>query len=193
MEAAPKNPTKAEFLREKMSNMLSFLCDKLEPLRLQFPEHFTDSKEDMLKKFNTFESEEQKAIKDGELFDRTKHFCLNLMGGIEFNVEGNSLEKAQNIMMMRKIVTIIAAQALAAKRLQQAVEEKKKKGEIEEEGEIDLTNPEMMTTLLSEVERLEMQSTITRINMEILKLLKDDDYLRLCLYMNCFVDTVTNL
>lgn len=193
MEAAPAEPTKSEFLRAKMTNLIGFLCEKLEPLRLPYPQLFSGTPEEIQKTFNTFGSDEEKEKKNGELFDQTKHFCLNLLGGVPFNTEGNSLEKAQSILMMRNIVTILVAQAVTAKHLHQAVLEAKKTGAIHPSEEIDLNDPTLLGKLLNDEEKLALKSLVGEVTKGVLTILKDDDYLRLCLYFNCFVDIVTNL
>ncbi|MBS0654650.1 MAG: hypothetical protein JSR46_02635 [Verrucomicrobia bacterium] len=195
MEAAPvASLTKAEFLRQKMTNLMCWLWDKLEVLRLKHPELLTyKDKEEMTKAFNTFKDEEEKLLRDGALFDQTKHFCLMATGGVEFDLEGNNLVQAQNIMFARKIVTIIVAQLLTAQQVTKMVEEKKKTGEIPVDEEIDLTNPGILAELIPEQNRIELQAKIVSITKELLPCLADADWLRICAYINCFTNTVTNL
>lgn len=191
MEAEAPTQTKAEFLREKMSNLTTWLYDKLYHLHEEFPRLKLDTKEEVLKKLNTFENEEDKLKRETELFDTTKHICLNVLGGVELDLE-NSLQRQKSVMLVRSIVAAMIGQAIVAVYVKDIVETKKKSGEIPMEEVVEVSDPLVQQNLLKDVQP-EVQALMKNVTMRVMQTLKEEDFLRICNYINCFIDVVTNL
>lgn len=192
--------TKGCFLRKKMINLLRFLYERLEqPLRSVYPnsDHLVhmDSIETVVGKMEVFASTEEKEKFEADLFDKTKHICLMVLGGVPMDFATTS-QKMQNINILQRIVVMMLHQGLVTHFVKQALQKEQEPefimpvpGEVIEKY---LQNPKLQQELLGD-QVLELAATSKILATQVNRVMQEEDWIKVMRYLNCFIDVVTNL
>lgn len=199
MDAAEEvTETKGCFLRKKLLNLLRFLYERLEqPLRAVYPnaDHLVhmDGIETVVSKMEVFATPEEKEKFEAELFDKTKHICLMLLGGVPMEYSTTS-QRMQNISILQRMTVMLVQQGLVAHFVKLALQ-KQQEDELPVPTiliEKYLQSQQLQRELLGD-QLLELAGTIKILAAEVNRVMQEEDWVKVMRYINCFIDVVTNL